>query len=58
MEESLVKTDTVGNLLFYGSDDHLLAIASTLRPYIKTLPDMDKFGWFYKVLTVLYIYIQ
>jgi len=54
MEESLVKTDTVGNLLFNGSDDHLLAIAHLLKPYIKSLPDMDKFGWFYKRNMSLY----
>jgi len=47
-KENLVKTDTAGNLLFNGSFDLLLKILNKFRPFIKTLPDMDKFGWFYK----------
>ncbi|KAG8256132.1 hypothetical protein J6590_076016 [Homalodisca vitripennis] len=54
LNEDLVKTDTVGNLLFDGSRDKLLTILHLLKPYIKTLPDMDKFGWFYKAHTDYY----
>ncbi|KAK9876979.1 hypothetical protein WA026_016007 [Henosepilachna vigintioctopunctata] len=39
-------TQSAGNLLFLGYDDAMMSLAKKL-PFIKDLPPMDKFGWFY-----------
>lgn len=47
-EHKVIKTDTVINLLLAGSEDPLLTIAHKLRRFIKKLPDMEKFAFFYQ----------
>lgn len=46
---TLVKTDTVDNLLFSGSEDPVLNILHKLKRFIKDIPLTDKFGWLYSV---------
>uniref|UniRef100_A0A1B6DPX8 Protein croquemort n=1 Tax=Clastoptera arizonana TaxID=38151 RepID=A0A1B6DPX8_9HEMI len=49
VEETLVVTHSVGNLLFDGTTDRLLKIADILKNHSINIPlQYDKFGWFYK----------
>lgn len=45
---TLVKTDTVDNLLFSGSEDPVLNILHKLKRFVD-IPLTDKFGWLYTV---------
>lgn len=51
MVDSVALTHTVGQVTFEGYEDPLLNAASTLRTFQSSLPQMDKFGWFYGVST-------
>ena len=44
---------TIGELLFDGYDDPVLEIGASFDEEEKKLP-MEKFGWFYKVVYVLF----
>lgn len=44
------KTQSVGNIFFYGYEDPIINLGKSL-PFVKSrVPPMDKFAWFYKVI--------